>query len=359
MFSNKEILFQNELIGPYRYGFNGKEKDTEGMGGGQSTYDYGFRIYNPAIGRFLSVDPLTKGYPWYTPYQFAGNKPIWAVDLDGLEELIIDQSAVDCGIEIVLEAVSDNDVLSKFQSELTDLNMSNVLVIITAQFLGTGRHGTTVEVVSTLGKIGLYKSKIDLFEKNINVYNALIRNGNTDDDWGAKIIEAEIRISVLQMDIEKSEALLLDVGLTIEQAQELREANSNSSAIFIVGLNSDELEAANKPGDSQLQALENQIESYVHEPRFHIYYRIKNGIPEYNDKKPNELFHLLQGDPYEEHTFSRGYENENELIRECGKADADQIKMGSSRPDCARQGSDHQLIRSNSKTAAQKTIKNQ
>jgi hypothetical protein len=51
-----------------------------------SLYDYGFRIYNPGIGKFLSVDPLTKSYPWYTPYQFAGNKPIWAVDLDGLEE---------------------------------------------------------------------------------------------------------------------------------------------------------------------------------------------------------------------------------------------------------------------------------
>ena len=50
------------------------------------SYDYGFRIYNPGIGKFLSVDPLTKSYPWYTPYQFAGNKPIWAVDLDGLEE---------------------------------------------------------------------------------------------------------------------------------------------------------------------------------------------------------------------------------------------------------------------------------
>lgn len=34
----------------------------------------------------LSVDPLTKSYPWYTPYQFAGNTPIQAIDLDGLEE---------------------------------------------------------------------------------------------------------------------------------------------------------------------------------------------------------------------------------------------------------------------------------
>jgi RHS repeat-associated protein len=75
----------------YKYGFNGKEidKGDEGMGGGGSTYDYGFRIYNSNLGRFLSVDPLSKSYPWYTPYQFAGNKPIRCVDLDGLEELSV------------------------------------------------------------------------------------------------------------------------------------------------------------------------------------------------------------------------------------------------------------------------------
>nr|WP_281422305.1 RHS repeat-associated core domain-containing protein [Arthrospiribacter ruber] len=72
--------------GGYRYGFNGKEHDSPGIGGGGSTYDYGFRIYNPEIGKFLSVDPLTKSYPWYTPYQFAGNNPIKFIDLDGLEE---------------------------------------------------------------------------------------------------------------------------------------------------------------------------------------------------------------------------------------------------------------------------------
>ena len=34
----------------------------------------------------MSVDPLYDDYPFYTPYQFAGNKPIWAIDIDGLEE---------------------------------------------------------------------------------------------------------------------------------------------------------------------------------------------------------------------------------------------------------------------------------
>jgi RHS repeat-associated protein len=68
----------------YRYGFNGKEKDNEVSGDGNQ-YDYGFRIYNPRLGRFLSVDPLSPKYPFYTPYQFASNNPIMNVDIDGLE----------------------------------------------------------------------------------------------------------------------------------------------------------------------------------------------------------------------------------------------------------------------------------
>ena len=71
--------------GNYRYGFNGKEKDDKGEFG-MTAYDYGFRIYNPNIAKFLSIDPLTREYPFYTPYQFAGNKPIKFIDLDGLEE---------------------------------------------------------------------------------------------------------------------------------------------------------------------------------------------------------------------------------------------------------------------------------
>jgi RHS repeat-associated protein len=68
----------------YRYGFNGKETDSE-----TGLQDYGFRIYNSSLGRFLSVDPLSPQYPWYTPYQFAGNKVIIAIDVDGLEEFVV------------------------------------------------------------------------------------------------------------------------------------------------------------------------------------------------------------------------------------------------------------------------------
>jgi hypothetical protein len=48
--------------------------------------DYGMRMYSKWSRKFVTPDPLTKKYPWYSPYQFAGNKPIQFVDLDGLEE---------------------------------------------------------------------------------------------------------------------------------------------------------------------------------------------------------------------------------------------------------------------------------
>lgn len=70
----------------YRYGFNGKENDNE-VKGEANQQDYGMRIYDPRIGKFLSVDPLESNYPWFSPYHFAGNTPIQAIDLDGLEEI--------------------------------------------------------------------------------------------------------------------------------------------------------------------------------------------------------------------------------------------------------------------------------
>ncbi len=68
----------------FRYGFNGKENDNDVKETGNQQ-DYGMRIYDPRIGKFLSVDPLTKKFPWLSVYQFSENNPIRFVDLDGAE----------------------------------------------------------------------------------------------------------------------------------------------------------------------------------------------------------------------------------------------------------------------------------
>ncbi len=64
-----------------RYKYVGKERDEE-----TGLYYYGARYYAAWLCRFVSVDPLQFEYPHYTPYQYAGNKPISYIDLDGLEE---------------------------------------------------------------------------------------------------------------------------------------------------------------------------------------------------------------------------------------------------------------------------------
>ena len=107
-------------ISSYRFGFNAKEQDAEAYGNG-NLYNYGFRIYNPRLGRFLSRDPLAPNYPWYTPYQFAGNKPIAAIDLDGLEEYIVmlfrDKNGTIMKVRIVSAYNSDGGRLSLDMAE--------------------------------------------------------------------------------------------------------------------------------------------------------------------------------------------------------------------------------------------------
>ncbi len=72
--------------GSYRYGFQGQEKDDEIKGEGNSL-NYKYRMHDPRVGRFFAVDPLAKEYPFFSPYQFAGNSPIANIDREGLENV--------------------------------------------------------------------------------------------------------------------------------------------------------------------------------------------------------------------------------------------------------------------------------
>jgi len=68
----------------YRYGHNGQMKNNQIAGLG-NWYEFDFREFSPRDIRFKSVDPLSAKYPFYSSYQFAGNTPIWARELEGLE----------------------------------------------------------------------------------------------------------------------------------------------------------------------------------------------------------------------------------------------------------------------------------
>ncbi len=64
-----------------RFRYVGKERDAE-----SGLYYYGARYYAAWTCRFISIDPLASDYPFYTPYNYAGNKPINNIDIDGMQE---------------------------------------------------------------------------------------------------------------------------------------------------------------------------------------------------------------------------------------------------------------------------------
>ncbi len=66
----------------YSYGMNGQEKDDEISGSGND-YDFGARIYDSRLGRWLAIDNEFRMYPNYSPYCAFGDNPIHHVDIDG------------------------------------------------------------------------------------------------------------------------------------------------------------------------------------------------------------------------------------------------------------------------------------
>jgi RHS repeat-associated protein len=67
-------------FGKKRYRYVGKERDGE-----SGLYYYGARYYAAWVGRFVSVDPLAASYAHLNPYNYAGNKPIGDLDVDGMQ----------------------------------------------------------------------------------------------------------------------------------------------------------------------------------------------------------------------------------------------------------------------------------
>ena len=94
-------------VQPYKY--NGKELDRKN---GIDWYDYGARHYDPAIGRFTTVDPMIDKYYPLTPYGYCGGNPICHRDEEGkfINNVVgfFIGGGVDLGIQVAANLVSGN-----------------------------------------------------------------------------------------------------------------------------------------------------------------------------------------------------------------------------------------------------------
>ncbi|TRX35068.1 RHS repeat-associated core domain-containing protein, partial [Flavobacterium restrictum] len=65
----------------YKYRYNSKEFQDELS---LNLYDYGARNYDPALGRWMNIDPLAEHSPDKNPYHFCSNNPINRTDPTGM-----------------------------------------------------------------------------------------------------------------------------------------------------------------------------------------------------------------------------------------------------------------------------------
>ena len=84
---NAFASLSNADIAENKYLYNGKElqSDEFGAGTGLNWYDYGARMYDPVIGRWMCLDLLTEKYSNMSPYNFSGNNPILMIDNNGMD----------------------------------------------------------------------------------------------------------------------------------------------------------------------------------------------------------------------------------------------------------------------------------
>jgi len=79
--SSNIVVNPQEGVVANKYLLGGEELQDEG---GLNWYDYGYRNYDPQIGRFAQVDALTDATPALSPYLYAYDEPIRYEDHSGL-----------------------------------------------------------------------------------------------------------------------------------------------------------------------------------------------------------------------------------------------------------------------------------
>jgi RHS repeat-associated protein len=157
---------KNRLSG-YTFGFNGMEKDDEVHNVSGSSYDFGARMLNTRLGRWMAVDPLAGKYPSLSPYSFVGNMPIKAIDPDGREIVIIGDDAYRTSVlKALVKLANSSEEGKRIYQQLVATNHKIVIYHDPNSTEGNVNHGYSVLGDGTqVHEIDFNPNDISSFEK--------------------------------------------------------------------------------------------------------------------------------------------------------------------------------------------------
>jgi RHS repeat-associated protein len=103
------------------YLYNGKENHEEL---GLNWLSYGFRMYDPAIGRFPSVDPIADQFAFVSGFNYAENEPVGHIDLWGLQATLPDGTSGPFTEEYVQEQEDLENERERIRQHLKDYTVT-------------------------------------------------------------------------------------------------------------------------------------------------------------------------------------------------------------------------------------------
>ena len=172
----------------YLYRYNGKELQNELN---LNVYDYGARNYDPALGRWMNIDPLASKYSSITPYAYVVNNPIFFLDPDGMR-------------------IRNGDEIKRIEAEKSNEEWQKSLAS-KAEYLGISVNASRRE----WKKAAITKEGQAEWERTQNIRNAASDASDALNKYTRASAKSEEKINELKTDapllFERMDALSTDI----------------------------------------------------------------------------------------------------------------------------------------------------
>jgi RHS repeat-associated protein len=160
---------RNNNSAGYRYQGQGQEEDNEFTEGFLS---FEYRVHDPRIGRFLSVDPLRQDYAYNSTYAFSENRVIDAVELEGLEKIWYQKKYAETW-KSMLNIMKTNEHLNEIYKSISDEEKKSTVGV---RIFFAPRNGKTLGGANGismyyLGSMAYWHNKFKQREANGEILN--------------------------------------------------------------------------------------------------------------------------------------------------------------------------------------------